>query len=118
MFRYGDSTSSTFSCDETICNNIYYQSNCGDLKHWASSQSEYWAVQFRREIYWKSDCDASMIDIKSTEKPIKEISTALGWNMAFNLIGNIIGGIFLNIYVWRVSLRLVEEHNLAKISGI
>mmetsp|Transcript_21179 Transcript_21179/g.27542 ORF Transcript_21179/g.27542 Transcript_21179/m.27542 type:complete len:712 (-) Transcript_21179:83-2218(-) len=92
---YGASSSS-ISCSSTdsVCLNINYQSNCGALTRWANQNDQYWAVQFRREIYWKSDCDSSMTDIKAIQEPIDSIQQALGWNMGFSITGNVIGAIF------------------------
>jgi hypothetical protein len=86
------------STDE-VCKNVVYQSNCGALTRFANEADQYWAVQFRREIYWKSDCDAPMLDVAATEKPIESIEPALATNLAFNVIGNFFIGMFFPICI-------------------
>lgn len=78
-------------CDDNdyICQNIYYQSNCGGLKRFATqSTDKYWAVMGRHEIYWKSNCDVSMQDVKMMyDDGLSSIQTATIVNMAFTALG-------------------------------
>mmetsp|Transcript_25401 Transcript_25401/g.30110 ORF Transcript_25401/g.30110 Transcript_25401/m.30110 type:complete len:580 (+) Transcript_25401:53-1792(+) len=89
--------SSFAGCNDDICRNIMYQSKCGGLTRVSTQNDYYWAVQYRREIYWKSDCQVSMTDIKGIEKPVEEVYPALQTNLAFNVIGNFFVGMFFPI---------------------
>lgn len=107
-FRYDETSTTDFASGctstDTICKNIYYQSNCGGLNRWATQSDEYWAVMFRREIYWDSECDVSMNDVKDIETPIDMIHSALKTNLILSVIANFLGGMYFPFALFQVKL--------------
>lgn len=108
LARYGQA-SNEFTTDgcgssDSVCANIYYQSSCGNLKRWATESSLKWAVVFRREVYWDSECEVSMIDIKAVESPIDRVHAALKANLILSVIANFIGGMYIPFAIIQVKV--------------
>jgi len=90
-----------FTCgaSDSICKSIIYQSNCGNLDRWASQNSKTWSIMFRHEIYWKSDCEVSMLDIKATLPRVDVVQGGLLTNLIVNCLANFMLGLFFPICI-------------------
>jgi len=92
-----------------VCKAIAYQSKCGQLQRWATQQTTWKdstgtktiALMGRHEIYWKPDCEVSMIQLKGVQKPVNNAKGGLLGNMVVNILANLFIGLvfpFLLIY--------------------
>ena len=92
------SSFTTCGSSDAICKNVYYQSKCGAFRHVASAGKYKWAVLVRREIYWKDDCEVSMVSIAAAQDDVGGAQTSLGWNMGLNITANFFIGILFPIF--------------------
>lgn len=112
MYRYGTSSSSeelySKGCDsnDEICHQIFYQSNCGALKRWSEENDKYWSIIYRHEIYWKTNCEISMIEIQQAEIILRHtIYLMLLLNVIVNFTCNFVLGFLFPIclcsyFIW------------------
>lgn len=93
-----DPSGSFSSCrsNDNICKNIMYQSKCGALRRWASEAGgeKKWSINFRREIYWDSNCPVTMIDLKAIDGTMSHLKDTLSTNLVINCVANFFLGIF------------------------
>ena len=73
-----------------------YQSKCGALRRWASEAGgeKKWSINFRREIYWDSNCPVTMIDLKAIDGTMSHLKDTLSTNLVINCVANFFLGIF------------------------
>jgi len=89
MYGRASTTLVTNGCGtyDEICQSIYYQSNCGALKRFATHDTKQsWAVMARHEIEWKSNCKSTMSDIDTANDSFQHFTDLLLANMIIVVI--------------------------------
>lgn len=71
------------------------------MQRWASQADEYFAVLFKREVYWKPTCSVSILDLKAAEEPVEHIKEQLLLNLILNILANLLIGVFFPVCIFQ-----------------
>jgi hypothetical protein len=96
---YTNFGASACAATDDICRNIVFQSKCGALTRWASQAGKSWSVIFRREIFWKSDCAVSKLEIEGSIDDLDTVESSLLTNVIINAIANFFLGVFFPLAI-------------------